>query len=119
MVAEPCIDLALVLFRLKTAGAVDQAAARFQKRGRAVEQRSLQGRDLAKAFRIKAPTGIGTAAQDACVGAGDIKQDTIEGGAHQGVGKLLFPQVSLENVHTVQVQAFERILQQRDTIGTL
>lgn len=79
MALEEDRDLVFVLLRFEAARAVDETSSGPDHGGDGVEQGGLEGGGTGERFGIEAPTGLDTAAQHACVGAGRVEQ----GGVHR------------------------------------
>lgn len=78
VVVEEGADDGLVFFGFDAAGGVDEASAGEELPGGGVENSRLDAGEILEVFGLDAPTGFGTLAEDAGVGARDVEKDGVE-----------------------------------------
>lgn len=78
---EEGLELEGVFLGFDGAGGVDKSAAGGEEGGAGFEDLGLEVGGAAEAGRGPGPAGVGAAAKDAGVGAGDVEEDAVEGAA--------------------------------------
>lgn len=78
---EEGLELEGVFLGFDGAGGVDKFAAGGEEEGAGFEDLGLEVGGAAEAGRGPGPAGVGAAAKDAGVGAGDVEEDAVEGAA--------------------------------------
>ena len=108
------LHLFAVFFGFETAGGVDQASARRETRQHARQNLLLHGAELLQSLTGKTPAGIGSPAQHACIGTGNVQQNTVKS---RGVERGGCGGVALDHLHPVLARAVQRGLQDLQAIG--
>lgn len=78
---EEGLELEGVFLGFDGAGGVDESAAGGEEGGAGFEDLGLEVGGAAEAGRGPGPAGVGAAAEDAGVGAGNVEEDAVEGAA--------------------------------------
>lgn len=78
---EEGLELEGVFLGFDGAGGVDKSAAGGEEGGAGFEDLGLEVGGAAEAGRGPSPAGVGAAAEDAGVGAGNVEEDAVEGAA--------------------------------------